>query len=150
MQQQIAEARQAGAAAAFAGAPVAEGTPMLSADVMHAAGEQAFRAGNIDAAIDAWLAESRDLRCFFPTGRRAGRFAPRPVGGAGLAAHPSRAGTALHFRRGWVSQGVERALLLDRLLELDPDPQIHSDLRALAAEHAGADERLGAIANRPG
>ena len=58
--------------------------------------------------------------------------------------------TRLYFRRGWTAKGVERALLLDQLLQLDPDPLIETDLRALAAQNAGADERLLAVANRPG
>src|SRR3712207_8577670 len=48
----------------------------------------------------------------------------------------------VYFARGWVDQGVERALLLDRLLTLDPNPAAQSELHALAAANAPNDDRL--------
>ena len=58
--------------------------------------------------------------------------------------------TRLYFQRGWTDKGVERALLLDRLLSLDPDQAVAAELRQLALLNAGADGRLAALANRTG
>lgn len=149
VQQQIAEARQSAASDSLGGAPAGLETPMSSADVLHAAGEQALSAGNVEAAIDAWLAESGEhaaasrLDAALDASLRALSVAP---GSPRIHLELTR----LYFHRGWLPQAVERALLLNRLLELDPDPQIHSELRALAAEHAASDERLTAVANRTG
>jgi tetratricopeptide (TPR) repeat protein len=130
-------------------APVGDGTPMSRADTLHAAGEEAMRAGTHEAAIDAWLAESGEhaadghLDAALDASLRALAVAP---GAPRIHLELCR----LYFRRGWTDQGVERALLLDRLLALEPDPSIADDLRRLAAENAATDERLAALANRPG
>jgi len=57
LQKQIAEARNSAAAP---NARPGDGTPMSAADTMHAAGEQALRAGKREAAIDAFLAETAE------------------------------------------------------------------------------------------
>lgn len=130
-------------------APLGDGTPMSRADTLHAAGEEAMRAGKPEAAIDAWLAESAEhageghLDAALDASLRA------------LAVKPSAPRIhldlcRLYFRRGWIEQGVERALLLDRLLGLEPDVSVHEELRRLAAENAAADDRLAALANPPG
>ena len=147
VQQQISELRRADATGARGTAPAGEGTPMSAADALHAAGEQAFRAGNTEAAIDAWLAESAEhaaanrLDAALDASLRALSVAP---GSPRIHLEMAR----LYFRRGWVPQGVERALMLDRLLQLDPDPLIEAELRALAADNVAHDERLTAVANR--
>jgi hypothetical protein len=41
---------------------------------------------------------------------------------------------------------VERALLLDRLLSLDPNNAVQTELRALAAANVEHDERLTGLA----
>jgi tetratricopeptide (TPR) repeat protein len=149
VQQQIAEARQSTAFASAGGAPAGEATPMSSADVLHAAGEQALAAGNVDAAIDAWLAESAE----HAASSRLDAALDALLHALSAAPGSPRIHlelTRLYFRRGWLVQGVERALLLDRLLELDPDAQIRAELRALAAENAPSDGRLAAVANRAG
>jgi tetratricopeptide (TPR) repeat protein len=131
-------------AAADAGA-----TPMSAADAMHAAGEQARSAGNTEAAIDAWLAESGEHAA-------ADRFdAALDASLRALSVAPGAPRihlelTRLYFRRGWTDKGVERALLLSRLLELDPDPAVQTALGALATENLGTDERLAPLANQPG
>ena len=149
VQQQIAEARQAAASGRIGAAPAGEGTPMSPADTLHAAGEQAFASGNVDAAIDAWIAESGEhaaanrLDAALDAALRALSVAP---GSPRIHLQLTR----LYFRRGWIAKGVERALLLDRLLELDPDTSIASELRALAAQNVASDDRLAAVAKRPG
>lgn len=131
------------------GAPAGDGTPMSRADTMHAAGEEAMRGGRHEAAIDAWLAESGEhataghLDAALDASLRALAVAP---GAPRIHLELCR----LYFRRGWAEQGVERALLLDRLLALEPDANIAAELRRLAAENAAADGRLADVANRPG
>lgn len=130
-------------------APAGDGTPMSRADTLHAAGEEAMRAGTNEAAIDAWLAESAEyateghLDAALDASLRALAVAP---GAPRIHLELCR----LYFRRGWSDQGVERALLLQRLLTLEPDPTIEAELRRLAAENVSADDRLAALANGPG
>jgi tetratricopeptide (TPR) repeat protein len=127
----------------------ANATPLSAADAMHAAGEQALRAGNSEAAIDAWLAESGEhaaadrLDAALDASLRALAVSP---GAPRIHLEMAR----LYFRRGWADQGVQRALLLGRLLDLDPDPTVQTALQALAAENLDSDERLAALAKRPG
>ena len=53
----------------------------------------------------------------------------------------------LYLLRGWVEQAVERAMLLDRLLGLDPNEAVLAELRQLAASNAAVDTRLAALGN---
>ncbi|MEX2547096.1 MAG: hypothetical protein WD830_04825 [Chloroflexota bacterium] len=148
VQRQISDLRQS---ANPSGAPAtdADSTTMSAADTMHAAGAEALRTGKHDAAIDAFLAESAEhasagrLDAALDAALRALAIAP---GSARIHLELTR----LYFRRGWADKGVERALLIDRLLSLDPDPIVAAELRQLAADNASADERLAALANRPG
>lgn len=146
VRQQITDLRHS---AESPSAPTGDGTPMSRADTLHAAGEEAMRAGTPEAAIDAWLAESAEhateghLDAALDASLRALAVAP---GAPRIHLELCR----LYFRRGWSDQGVERALLLERLLTLEPDPAIEDELRQLAAENAAADDRLAALANRPG
>jgi tetratricopeptide (TPR) repeat protein len=126
-----------------------DATPMSTADTLHAVGEEALRAGNREAAIDAWLAESADhaadghLDAALDAVLAAVSVAPS-------APRIHLQMVRLYFERGWTGQAVERALLLDRLLTLDPDPSVHEELRRLAAQNAAADARLAAVANSRG
>jgi len=143
-QRQIEEALSAPASLA---GPTGDATPMSRADTMRAAADEAQRTGQTEAAIDAFLAESAEHAA-------AKHYdAALDASMAALAVEPSSPRvhlqmTRLYFQRGWTDKGVERALLLDRLLTLDPDPAIHGQLRELAAANAAADERLAALANR--
>jgi tetratricopeptide (TPR) repeat protein len=144
VQKEIADIGRAAESADAGG----DATPMSSADALHAAGEQALREGNRDAAIDAWLAESADHAS-------AGHHdAALDAALAAVSVAPSAPRihlqlTRLYFRRGWTDKGVERAVLLNRLLTLDPDPVVQEDLRRLATENLRADARLTAVANPP-
>ena len=126
-----------------------DATPMSSADTLHAAGAMALTQGNKDAAIDAWLAESAEhaaadhLDAALDAALAAVSIAP-----SAPRIHLQLA--RLYFQRGWQDKAVERALLLDRLLTLDPDNAVHEQLRGLAAEHASGDQRLAALANPHG
>jgi tetratricopeptide (TPR) repeat protein len=148
VQRQISDLRQAADAPATLPAD-ADTTTMSTADTMHAAGAEAVRAGNSDAAVDAFLAESAEhaavdrLDAALDAALRALAIAPG-------SARIHLVLTRLYFRRGWTDKGVERALLIDRLLGLEPDAQLAAELRQLAAEHTAADERLADLANRPG
>jgi tetratricopeptide (TPR) repeat protein len=146
VQKQIADLRRTGESLF---APAGDGTPMSAADTLHAAGEEALRAGKTEAAIDAWLAESTE----HATAGRLDAALDASLGALAISPGAPRVHlelTRLYFRRGWTEQGVERALLLDRLLGLEPDPAIHAELRQIAAENASADVRLAVVANPPG
>jgi len=146
MREQMADMRRS---AESPSAPATDGTPMSRADTLHVAGEEAMRAGRQEGAIDAWLAESAEhaadghLDAALDASLRALAVAP---GAPRIHLELCR----LYFRRGWWDQGVERALLLERLLKLEPDSGVDDDLRQLAAEHLTADDRLAVVANRPG
>ncbi|HUR16200.1 MAG TPA: tetratricopeptide repeat protein [Candidatus Limnocylindrales bacterium] len=142
VQQQIIDIRDGGPPAA---APAFNATPTSVADALYMEGDQALRRHNNDAAIDAWLGESREHA-------GATRFdAALDATMRALAIDPSSARVhlemaRLYFARGWVEQGVERALLLDRLLALEPDPRIQLALRSLAAANVESDDRLATLA----
>jgi tetratricopeptide (TPR) repeat protein len=126
-----------------------EATPMTRADTMRVAADEALRNGQAEAAIDAYLAESAEHAA-------ANNYdAALDASMNALSLNPSSQQvhlqmTRLYLQRGWFEKGVERALLLDRLLTLDPDPVIDGQLRELAAANASADARLAALANRTG
>lgn len=146
VRQQMADLRRSAEAPSE---PAGVGTPMSRADTLHAAGEEALRAGSNEAAIDAWLAESGEhateghLDAALDASLRALAVAP---GAPRIHLELCR----LYFLRGWTDQAVERALLLGRLLALEPDANVEDELLRLAAENAAADGRLAALANRPG
>jgi tetratricopeptide (TPR) repeat protein len=147
VQQQIIDIRRAAEMpAAFA---PGDATPTSNADNLHAAGEMALTQGNRDAAIDAWLAESAEhaaadhLDAALDAALAAVSIAPS-------APRIHLQLVRLYFQRGWSEKAVERALLLDRLLSLDPEPGVHDQLRNLAAENTAADQRLAALANPHG
>jgi tetratricopeptide (TPR) repeat protein len=145
VQRQILDMRAGGEPDASTAASASDGTPMTAADTMHAAGEQALRAGQHEAAIDAFLAESGEHAA-------AGRLdAALDASLGALAIAPGAARihlelARLYFQRGWADKGVERALLLHRLLTLEPDDTVRQGLANLAAEHAATDERLASLA----
>lgn len=147
VQQQIIDIRRASEMPALF-AP-GDGTPMSAADSLHAAGQMALTQGNREAAIDAWLAESAEhasadhLNAALDAALAAVSVAPS-------APRIHLQLVRLYFQRGWRDKAVERALLLDRLLSLDPEPTVHEQLRSLAAENAGTDQRLAALANERG
>jgi len=123
-------------------------TPVTRADTLHFAGETAKAKGDKPAAIDAWLAEAEE----HATAGHLDAAVDAALGA--LSLDPSSPSThlelaRLYFRHGWTDKGVERALLLDRLLTLEPHPEVHEQLRQLAAEHAASDGRLIALARRP-
>jgi tetratricopeptide (TPR) repeat protein len=143
VQQQIMDARGSGGWGSDA--PASDATPLTAADAMHAAGEQALRGGQPEAAIDAFLGESREHAA-------AGHLdAALDASLGALSISPGAARVhlqlaRLYFQRGWPDKGVERALLLARLLSLEPDPDVHAGLQQLALANAAADERLAALA----
>ena len=143
-QRQIEEALSAPAQLA---GTIGDATPMTRADTMRVAADEALRNGQTEAAIDAFLAESAEhaIANHYDAALDASMNA--------LSVNPSAQRvhlqmTRLYFERGWIDKGVERALLLDRLLTLDPDPAIADQLRELAAANAAADARLVALARR--
>lgn len=147
VQQRIIDIRRAAEMpAAFA---PGDATPMSATDTLHTAGQMALTRGDADAAIDAWLAESAEhaaadhLDAALDAALAAVSVAPS-------APRIHLQLVRLYFQRGWSDKAIERALLLDRLLSLDPEPTVHDQLRAIAAENAASDQRLAALANSRG
>lgn len=147
VQQQIIDIRRAAEMpAAF---EPGDATPMSHADTLHDAALMALTQGNTESAIDAWLAESAEhasadhLDAALDAALAAVSVAPS-------APRIHLQLVRLYFQRGWSDKAAERALLLDRLLSLDPEPGVHDELRTLAAENAGADRRLAALADLRG
>jgi tetratricopeptide (TPR) repeat protein len=91
--------------------------------VAAAAGYQQL--GQLDAALDACQ-------------RALGVWLGAP------AAHLQMA--RIYFQRGWRDRGVERLLLLARLLTLTDDPATRDGVRELARIHQGTESRLAVIA----
>jgi tetratricopeptide (TPR) repeat protein len=147
VQQEIADARRA--AESPMGFAPGDATPMSSADSHHAAGEMALTQGNTEAAIDAWLAESAE----YAAADHLDAALDAALAAVSVAPSEPRIHlqlARLYFQRGWWDMGVERALLLDRLLSLDPEPTVHEQLRRLAADNVTADHRLATVANQQG
>jgi len=147
VQQQIIDIRRASEMPALF-AP-GDGTPTSAADNLHAAGQMALTQGNREAAIDAWLAESAE----HASANHLNAALDAALAAVSVAPSAPRIHlqlVRLYFQRGWPDKAVERALLLDRLLNLDPEPTVHQQLRSLAAENAATDQRLTALASQRG
>lgn len=56
----------------------------------------------------------------------------------------------LYFARNWRERAVEKVVLIDRLLDLQPAPAARRELAALAAAYEAQDPRLAAIAGTSG
>ena len=144
-QANVRERRDAALAAALREAE-RSGT-MSRPEVLHIAGEQALLAQRREEAIDAWLesarlfAEAGHLDAALDSAQRALLAAPGET-----RVHLELA--RLYLLHGWPYRAGERLQLLDQLLELKPDDELRSAVRALAAEHASADPRLRALAGR--
>ncbi len=122
-------------AAAWAGGP----------DRLLAAAEGAERAGDTNAAIEAYV------------GAAAG-YAGRNQFDAALEACQRALGLSLgsplvhlemvrvYFQRGWTERAVERLVLLNRALTLQADPVADLGVRELARIHRDDDARLAALA----
>ena len=110
-----------------------------------ATAEDAVRDGHDDAAIRAYVgaaaayAERGHLDAALDACQRAL--------GISLGAPPVHLQMArIYFVRGWTQRGVERLLLLDRLLNLEDDPPTRAGLVELARLHRGDDPLLASLA----
>ncbi|MEA2678244.1 MAG: Tetratricopeptide repeat [Chloroflexota bacterium] len=115
---------------AVTSAPAGHATPASGADRYLASGEQARRAGKIDAAIDAWLSESAEHRV-------AGHHdAALDACLRALALDSSAPRIHLEIARAWLARGwpdraAQRLQLLERLLALQPDKNVAAAAREL-------------------
>jgi tetratricopeptide (TPR) repeat protein len=139
VQERIATLRQPGATATAAGQD--EATPISSADTLMLAGEQARRAANDEAAIDAWLAEAREhsFAALYDAALDACMRA-LSIDSSKPRIHLEMA--RIYFQRGWLDRAVERVTLLRQLLSMERDEEIRAALAGLVAEHAAGDARL--------
>lgn len=117
-------------------------------EVLHLAGHQARLGGRHQAAIDAWLDEAR---AYSDEGHLDAALdacqAALTLSCGATRIHLEM--VRLYFRLGWQDKAVERLLLLDRLLELSPEPTAGQQLLELARRHSASDVRLAGIAARP-
>jgi tetratricopeptide (TPR) repeat protein len=51
----------------------------------------------------------------------------------------------LYFERGWNDRAIEKVLLLQRLLDLEPDDEVREGMLALAREHSDEEPSLAAV-----
>jgi tetratricopeptide (TPR) repeat protein len=118
-------------------------------EMLHLAGHRAWLDSRSEAAIDAWLDEARSHaeKGHLDAALDACQQALTVSSGA-TRVHLELA--RLYFQRGWNDLAVERLLLLDRLLEMAPEPQIVAAVGRLAADHAAGDPRLVHIARSLG
>lgn len=125
--------------------PLEDRFALARAEQLHLAAEDAVLTGDKPAALEALLAESRThaaaghLDAALDACQRA-----LTVASGDVRVHLEMA--ALYFVRGWSDRAVERLMLLNRLLELEPDDDVRRGLAELAAQHIGADSRLRTIA----
>jgi tetratricopeptide (TPR) repeat protein len=137
-----ADARRRAEEAASAQAEAWSGRP----ERLMLAAQEAERFGNVGAAIDAYVSaagayqQSDQLDAALDACQRAlGLYLGAP------SVHLQMA--RIYFRRGWNDRAVERMLLLDRLLTIEPDPATWAGLRELARLHQAADPRLSSMAS---
>jgi tetratricopeptide (TPR) repeat protein len=115
------------------------------ADVSFAQAEEARAEGEDQRAVEAYLSAAeayveRNLSdaaidaCY-----RALEVAPGDID-----IHLAMA--SLYLRRGWREHGVERVELIEHVLRIDPDPDIHMRLQGLATEYRTLDPALERIA----
>jgi tetratricopeptide (TPR) repeat protein len=128
-------------------APSEELSALPPAERLHLTGHQARLRGDTQSAIGAWLDEAR-------THAQAGHL-DAALDACQQALALSSGSVRVHlelirlyFERGWHELAVERVLLLDRLLELAPEPEAQNALATLVGTHAASDERLAAVTAR--
>jgi tetratricopeptide (TPR) repeat protein len=124
-----------------AGSPSAEAVPVSGAEAHAIVGEQARAAGNSEAAIDAWLAESADHIAdehFDAALDACLRALSLDSGSARVHVELLRT----YFMRGWHEQAVERAILLDRLMTLEPNQAVEKELHELTVQYGSGDPRV--------
>ena len=115
--------------------PAERRTLLTSAESLAIAGEEARDAGRRDAAIDAWLAETREhiaarrYDAALDAALRALSVDPR-------AARVHLELVRVYRARNWKPLADERLAALGRLLELAPDPMLSEALAALRSVQA--------------
>jgi tetratricopeptide (TPR) repeat protein len=125
-----------------------EGT-LPRAEMLVAAGDRALRDERLDTAVEEWLAAARayaadgHVDAALEVCQRA-----LTVNSGDERVHLEL--SRLYFAAGLAEHGVERLLLLGRLVELDSPPGLREALAELVQERSAADPRLVELANRIG
>jgi tetratricopeptide (TPR) repeat protein len=132
---QRAEQRATAQAAAWTGGP----------ERLIVSAETARRDGDATGAVDGFVAAAQGYQ---QVGQLdAALDACQRALGVSLGAPAAHLQMArIYFQRGWRDRGVERLLLLARLLTLADDPATRDGLRELARLHQGSESRLAVIA----
>jgi tetratricopeptide (TPR) repeat protein len=114
-------------------------------EILHFAGEQAWIAGRRDTALEQWLEAAR---AYADAGHpdAALESAQRALLAAPSSPRVHLEMSRLYIRRGWIDRAAERLVLIERLLELEPDPVLRTHVRDLAAAHASSHPGLAALA----
>lgn len=132
---QRAEQKASAQAAAWTGGP----------ERLLAAAEEARREGHIAQALDGFVAAAQGYQQLGQLD--AALDACQRALGVSLGAPAAHLQMArIYFQRGWRDRGVERLLLLARLLTLTDDPVTRDGVRELARLHQGTESRLAVIA----
>jgi tetratricopeptide (TPR) repeat protein len=107
--------------------------------------ERADDAQAVDSFLDAAVAyaERNQWSAAMDACYRALETAP-----GDLRVHLAMAG--LYLRRGWPHLGVERLTLIERLLDIDPDPDARAAVQDLARDFHSLDPALERLARRGG
>lgn len=114
-------------------------------EILHFAGEQAWLGGRRDTAIEQWLEAAR---AYADAGQpdAALESAQRALLAAPSSPRVHLEMSRLYIRRGWIDRAAERLVLIDRLLELEPDAVLRRHVRDLAAAHGSSHPRLAVLA----
>lgn len=132
---QRAEQKATAQAAAWGGGP----------ERLLAAAEAARRDGQQDGAVEGFVAAAQGYQQLGQLD--AALDACQRALGIRLGAPTAHLQMArIYFQRGWRDRGVERVLLLARLLTLTDDPAARDGVRELARLHQGTESRLAVIA----
>ncbi len=132
---QRAEQKASAQAAAWTGGP----------ERLVAAAEDARRDGQAGGAIEGFVAAAQGYQQLGQLD--AALDACQRALGVSLGAPAAHLQMArIYFQRGWRDRGVERLLLLARLLTLVEDPLTRDGMRELARIHQGTESRLAVIA----
>jgi tetratricopeptide (TPR) repeat protein len=130
-----AEQKASAQAAAWTGGP----------ERLIAAAETARHDGHRDGAIEGFVAAAQGYQQLGQLD--AALDACQRALGVSLGAPAAHLQMArIYFQRGWRDRGVERLLLLARLLTLTDDPATRDGVRELARLHQASESRLAVIA----
>jgi tetratricopeptide (TPR) repeat protein len=129
--------------------PIADGTAdrRPPGEVLSVAAERAWADGRLETAVEEWLAAAR---AYTEEGHvdAALDACQRALLGATGDPRVHLELSRLYLHVGWQDLAIERMVLLGRLLDLSPLPEVRRGLAELARTHAARDGRLARLADQ--